>query len=48
MRQDLRKIGEEIGWQGGDNPLTALLETPLLKQVEDLMLGDSGIPELLI
>ncbi|XP_063862929.1 uncharacterized protein LOC135102102 [Scylla paramamosain] len=48
MRQDLRKIGAEIGWQGGDNPLTTLLETPVLKQVEDLMLGDSGIPELLI
>ena len=48
MRHDLRKLGAEIGWVEGDYPLTSLLETPVLQQVENLMLGPSGIPELLV
>lgn len=48
MRNDLRKLGAEIGWTGGEYPLITLLETPVLQQVEDLMLGPSGIPEFLV
>ncbi|XP_050734934.1 uncharacterized protein LOC127007724 [Eriocheir sinensis] len=48
MRNDLRKLGSEIGWLSGDMPLASLLETPILQQVEDIMLGPSGIPDLLL